>query len=1233
MLKGLTLFLLGLLVVSAAVAQPPVVGNDTYSVNANGFLSVPSGSGLLANDTGFNPATHRLESYDPISQYGAVIVVSADGSFSYDPPPAFIGKDTFSYSVRNPFGVNSTLVTIDVGGDVVWFVDDSAPAGGDGTFGSPFNSLTPVNGTAGAGDVDSVGHTIFLYEGTYSGVEFDLESGGRLIGHALGLDLVGTQNDIAPSAAPVLTSTSSFPVIEIFGTGGQIRGLNVENTTGWGIRSGAAPNSGFTIADVVVNPSGGATGGIEFLNSTGTMALTNVSIDGALATTSPALQMIGISGTMTLTNVDIGAGSGFTGGYVFNASGNAGTITFDSTSTLQSTATRGLNIGTQTAAGTVTLPPVNLAGGAAGEPLVRLQANNATSTVNFAGGVISNTTANNSQAFSYDGGRLTIGGTTSTLSAADGAALYLEAVELTANATFASLSSTSSNARGISIDNPVGGNDVIVTGTTTISTPTTEAIRVNSTAASGFLLNMARLTSSGGTTGILVNNAAVTVSDSASTLLTTAGIGIFCTTGTTNLVFATLTAAGGAYGVAFDGCSGTVTAAAGTLNSTSDPNNHSVHLVNTTGTNAIDFTHNGNIQKTNTGRSVNIVGLTGAGEATFGGVSGTNASDGVSITNTTRPVTFGSLTLGDATNRFTVTPIVLAGNTGAVNLGTVIIYTNGATALNINYVNASPGQVSSSAGSFLNVAGAGVALNVSHATNQPLALQFSDIINTGAGTHGISLNRTSGTLTVTGLTDLGPKTTAGIEISNSSLVTSIGELDIAGANDGVRLTSNTGSFTILGDGNFSTLHTNGAGGTWNNLSGSAFNIDGATDIRATDLTITNIGNYGVHGRGIVNMLFSNVDMTNIGNADNEHVFNLREGEVSGAPISGNFEVNHSIFENFTDNGVYLENFAGTLNFRWTDNVLRNNITTTACGGGNCNGNGILLRADGTARINALIVNAAFEDIDGIGLTANPEGNSGARMDINVAQSNFTAEPYGGPSNTNNGETAISLRNAQGNSTLNFRLFSNDIFNYTGELTLGVVEIEGGDFTTTNGVIEALFINHAHLGNALQIFSDGANTSGGGTTAFTMNVSMNGVNVPAPTPIFGASILLQNNGAISGSTVNANYIITNSNLNAVATGTARRTLTMNVRDFNNACADIRNNTIAAGTGGTQPSVNLSYTGSGAVRLQGMAGSGDANAITYLGANNTLAVAAASGPNDNITSVTCTTPTLPGAFPFS
>lgn len=1225
-----TLALLASALATTAAQAAPTANDDSYAVNVNGLLTVAAASGLLSNDTGFNAATHRLESTSIVSQYGARLTIAADGSFTYDPPAGFSGVDTFAYTVRSDTGAAAAVVTIDVTGQTVWFVDDSAAAGGDGSFGAPFNSFTLVNGSSGIGDVDAVGETIFVYAGTYS-VEFDLEVGQQLLGEANGLDLIGTGNDIAPGVRPTLNASSSFPIIEFFGANGTVRGFNINSTAGMALQGASVSN--VTVAQVTVTANAGSNNAILLNGSAGTNTFDNFNITGA-AGTGNAIFLLSNSGTINFVGSTV---SGFTGGYVLNINGNSGTINFDSSSDLTSSNTRGLTIQTQAATGVVNLAGVDLTGGAASEPLIRLQSNNAASTVNFLEGVTASTTTTDSAAFLYDGGRLAISGSTSVLSAADGAALYLESVTLTQNASFASVSSTGAPARGISIDSPIGTNDVIVSGTTTISTPTTEAIRVNSPAASGFLLQMATLNSTGGSTGIAVTNAAVTVSNSASTLVTSAGPAVVCATSTANLALTTLTAAGGTTGVSFDGCTGTVNAAGGTLNSTAGAGNPVVNLISSAGTNAVNFTYGGSINKTTSGAAVNIVGLTTPGAATFSGtVTATNASSGVVITTSTRPVTFTTLALGSSGARFAATPITLADNTGAVNLGTVSIYTDSATGLNVNYANAGPGMVSTSAGSLLNVSGNAAALVVNHATSQTVSLQFASITNTGGGTHGININRATGVLFVSGLTNVGAKTTAGVQISNSNnFGTSLSELDITGAFDGVRLSDLTGSsfFDIIGDGNFINVNSNGFGGTFSNLGDNAFDLTNVPNFRANDVTVNGTGSHGVTGSGVSGTtVFSNVDFSNIGNADNEHVFNFQEGAVSGAQVSGTLDINNSVIDTFTDTGVYLENFAGTLNFSFANNVLRNNITTTACGGGNCNGNGILLRADGTSRINALILNGAFENIDGIGLTANPEGNSGARMDIKVAQSAFTAAPYAGTGHTNNGETAISLRNAQGNSTLNFNLSSNDIRNYTGELALGVVEVEGGDFTTTNGVIDVLYIYHANDGNALQVFADGDNTAGSGTTNFTMNVSMNAVNVPATTPVFGSSILLQNSGAIAGSNVNANYLVTNSSLLANATGTSRRTLTMNARDSHNVCTQIQGNTIAAGTGGTVASIALSYNGTGNVRLQGMSGSGNGNAISYLGANNTLSVAAESGPNVSITSATCTVPTLPVGFPF-
>ena len=1216
---------------ASTAGAAPTVANDSYSVNVNASLSVPVGSGLLANDTGFNATTHRLESSDEFSQFGGRVIVAADGSFSYQPVPGFRGVDSFQYTVRDATGASTALVSIDVSGETVWFVDDSAPAGGNGTRSAPFNSFAPLNGASGVGDMDANGDTIFVFAGTYD-VTFDLEPGQKLFGEAAGLDLVGTANDVPPGTRPLISSGNSFPLIELFGAGGRVREFNIANSGGKAISGNGA--GGFTLEGIGIASAAGASGAIEFINSAGVITIQGVAITGATQATGSALSFLNNAAAVSLFGTTVSA---FTGGYVLNVSDNSGTITFDSASDLSSSNTRGLAITTQGAAGTVTLAGVDLNGGAASEPLIRLQGNNATSRVIFAEGVLADATTTDTQAFSSDGGQLRIDGTNSVLTSTDGPALYLENVNLVANATFTTLSSTSSNARGISVDSPVGNNDVIVTGTTTISSPTTEAIRVNSASASGFLLQLATLTSTGGTVGISLTNAALTVSNNTSAITTSAGPAVVCTGGTANLALATLTAAGGSNGVSFDGCAGTVTAAAGTLNSTAGASNAVVNLVNGAGTNALNFTYGGTINKANAGPAVNIVGLANPGTATFNGpVTGSNASGGVVINNNARNVTFTNLNLGTAGARFATTPVALGGNTGRVNLGNVAIYTNAATALNINYANASPGRVTTETGSLLDVTGNATALVVNHATLHEVVLTFATITSTGAGTHGINLNRTSGLLLVETLVNLGAKTTAGVEIANSSISANIQELDINGALDGVRLSNNTGDFTIMGDLNFVNVHSNGLGGTFTNIVNNAFDLTNIQDFRATDVIVNGTGGHGVTGTGITgtNNIFSNVDFNNIGNADNEHVFNFREGAVSGAQVSGTLDINNSIIQNFTDNGLYLENFSGNLDFRWTNMTLRNNITTTACGGGNCNGNGILLRADGTARINAFIQNAVFEDIDGIALTANPEGNSGARMDLAVVSSAFTAETYAGPSNTNNGEVAISLRNAQGNSTLNFRLFSNDIRNYTGEFALGIVEIEGGDFTTTNGVVSDLYIYNAHEGDAVGIFSDGANTGGSGTTNYDLILSFNNVRTPGGTA--GSSFYFSGNGAISGSDANAQITLTNSQFPISPTKAFWRTVDLTFdsgsANFNRACFDIRNNQVAAGSSGL-PAIDLYYISSTILRLEGMSGTGDVNAQNYLNANNTLGISSSVGVLNNITSATCTDPTLPAAFPFN
>jgi hypothetical protein len=659
---------------------------------------------------------------------------------------------------------------------------------------------------------------------------------------------------------------------------------------------------------------------------------------------------------------------------------------------------------------------------------------------------------------------------------------------------------------------------------------------------------------------------------------------------------------------------------AGTINHTSGSISHANAAnptVRITGSNPT-LTYSGSITKTVGGRVIDIQDTTG-NTITFSGTVAQDVGAGTGIfidDQTGGTVSFTIINLGSSGTRLTSTAITATDGSGTstVSLGTISLYTSVNTALLVTghdgTINITGGSINTTTGQAINIDGpAGVTT---------LAVSLSNITSSGSGTFGVQLADVGGTFAVTTLASISTKTD-GLLISNSSAAVTIKKLDISSISaDAVRLNNNTGSFTITGDG--TAANVDGAGGTFTTIMQDAFDMTTAQNITLNDMTINVVGGHAFTGTGVTNLTVDNVDISTIGNADNEHVFNFKDGV--GGNLTGTVSITDSLFSNFTENGMYVENFSGSLNLTVSNVEFENNITTTACAG-NCDGMGILLRADGTASMTVLINSVTFDRIDGIGVSANPEGNSGAFMDIDITNSTFTANTYGGTSNTNNGEIAISLRNAQGNSTLKFNVFNNVVNNYTGELAIGVIEVEAGDFADTSGFINANTVHGAPEGNAIGLFADGDDTApGSGVTNFDLIVSVTNNTVNGP--LWGTALISNNNAAISGSSANTHLTVTDNQFNAVPIASARRPITVNVRDYNNACVKITGNTVAAGSSGG-PSVNLSYNGIGSLYLQGMSGSGNANAIAYLNANNTLAVGAISGPNNNIASETCMTPT--------
>jgi uncharacterized repeat protein (TIGR01451 family) len=72
----------------------PIIDNETYTTNAN----VPVSGNLLTNDIG---SGLTVTPGRQTTLHGGTVILQADGSFTYIPPPNFFGTDNFTYTVTD----------------------------------------------------------------------------------------------------------------------------------------------------------------------------------------------------------------------------------------------------------------------------------------------------------------------------------------------------------------------------------------------------------------------------------------------------------------------------------------------------------------------------------------------------------------------------------------------------------------------------------------------------------------------------------------------------------------------------------------------------------------------------------------------------------------------------------------------------------------------------------------------------------------------------------------------------------------------------------------------------------------------------------------------------------------------------------------------------------------------------------------------------------------------------
>ncbi|HWQ33421.1 MAG TPA: MBG domain-containing protein [Blastocatellia bacterium] len=293
--------------VPGSISTTPVAVNDSYSTIGNVSISVPAGSGLLANDFDPDGDTLTITAVNTSSLQGTLSYNAASGSFSFDPTPGYEGTTSFTYTVSDGTYTDTATVSITVSG-MIWFVDNSRGTNGDGRLSNPFNSLATFNSANnGTGNNPAANDNIFLYSGSGSyASNLTLLSGQKLIGQGATASL-STITGLTPNSFSATLPSTGGTRPAIAGTvalhnSTTARGLNITPSSGTAGLT-ASGKSSVSVSEVSVTTTNATA--VNFSSITnGTFSFTSISASGGsngiiLSSTTGSFTVTGNGGTCT----------------------------------------------------------------------------------------------------------------------------------------------------------------------------------------------------------------------------------------------------------------------------------------------------------------------------------------------------------------------------------------------------------------------------------------------------------------------------------------------------------------------------------------------------------------------------------------------------------------------------------------------------------------------------------------------------------------------------------------------------------------------------------------------------------------------------------------------------------------------------------------------------------------------------------------------------------------------
>nr|WP_246345414.1 tandem-95 repeat protein [Conexibacter arvalis] len=311
---------------ASAVGNTPLYSGTTAPAGLPATTATGAAANVLtgASDVdGPGPLRVDVAASQATGDRGGAVAWNADGSYTYRPAAGVTGSERIEFVVTDqgsPAATTTATLTVTIE-KRVFYVDNAAPAGGDGRAEMPFTTLAAADTAA-----DAAADTIYVFHGDGSanglGGGVALLAGQRLLGESETLTVDGAELLAGtPGARPQLTGTVTLA------SGNVVAGLAIRATAA-GARAigGTASAVGGTLRDLAIRSDDGS--GLVLDGTSGTWTVDSVAVT-ARGGTGIALLGAGavdFRGTNSVT-VEAGAGLAFGGTRTSGAIGSVAVTT------------------------------------------------------------------------------------------------------------------------------------------------------------------------------------------------------------------------------------------------------------------------------------------------------------------------------------------------------------------------------------------------------------------------------------------------------------------------------------------------------------------------------------------------------------------------------------------------------------------------------------------------------------------------------------------------------------------------------------------------------------------------------------------------------------------------------------------------------------------------------------------------------------------------------------------